>query len=418
MRLKITKKVLLSALSVFLTVVVLVGCVLVGLYFGSKKKVSDFMEQEYERDFSSELVIVDKTDSYLAHPDLVQTDSGRLLVVYPAGHGRGKILMKYSDDFGKTWSERVDTLPKSWDTSQETPTVYNVRFVDGSSKLVLISGCPHWNSGWRDGEYLPEMQANGFNFSYSDDDGNTWSEFENWHAPMNCIVAMSSLTQIKEDGCYIDKWMGTFHDANFINYKTYLTFDETGKANWSKPEPLLAEHRAVEKEMGICEIEIIRTDTDALVLMARAENRVSRSAVCVSTDEGNTWTSPRELPYYLSGDRHKAEYDETTGKVVLSFRQIIPEKPNLLSSKSTMGDGWVGWVGTFSDLLAVADGSATEPLGKSYLLGAHYGNWCDCGYNGIVCNDGKALLVSYGQFDKDSDNPYIVALSMDLSIFG
>ena len=51
------------------------------------------------------------------------------------------------------------------------------------------------------------------------------------------IVAMSSLTQLKENGRFVDKWMGIFHDAKFTNFKTILTFDEQGNMRWSMPEP-------------------------------------------------------------------------------------------------------------------------------------------------------------------------------------
>ena len=39
---------------------------------------------------------------------------------------------------------------------------------------------------------------------------------------------MASLTRLKENGEFVDKWMGFFHDSDFYNYKTILTFDENG----------------------------------------------------------------------------------------------------------------------------------------------------------------------------------------------
>lgn len=38
---------------------------------------------------------------------------------------------------------------------------------------------------------------------------------------------MASLVQLKdEQGNYIQKWMGVFHDYGYVNFKSYLTFDE------------------------------------------------------------------------------------------------------------------------------------------------------------------------------------------------
>ncbi len=381
-----------------------------------RKKAASFLELPYTADLSDRQVVVDRQATYLGHPDLVETDDGRLIVAYPSGHGRGKIIMKTSDDFGKTWSARREGLPASWDKSQETPTVYNLHFSSGKTKLVLISGCPHWDAGVRDGKFLPEMFPNGFNFSYSDDGGKTWSEFENFYSPMNATVCMSSLTRLKENGKFVDKWMGTFHEQDFTNYKSILTFNEDGKAHWSKPVPFLAPHCEIEKRVGICEIEIIRSDKDVLILIARGETRKTRSVISLSYDEGETWTAPKELPYLLCGDRHKAAFDKTSGKVIVSFRQFIPEKRSLFSLKKGVFDGWAAWIGTFDDLISFASEEKPARYGeKLYLLGKNYGNWYDCGYNGIVTRDGKALLVTYGAFDKNSATPYIVATELDMT---
>lgn len=381
-----------------------------------RKKASSFLELPYAADLSDRLITVDRATTYLGHPDLTENDDGRLIVAYPSGHGRGQIVMKTSDDFGKTWSDRREGLPESWTKSQETPTVYNLHLSNGKAKLILVSGCPYWKAGFRDGKFLPEMFPNGFNFSYSDDGGKTWSEFENFYSPMNATVCMSSLTQLKENGRFVDKWMGTFHEQNFVNYKSILTFDEKGKARWSKPVPLLAPYRELEKKVGVCEIEIIRSNKDVLILIARGETRKTRSVISLSYDEGETWTAPKELPYLLCGDRHKAAYDETSGKVILSFRQFIPEKRSLFSSKKGVFDGWAAWIGTFDDLISFAKEEKPDRYGeKLYLLGKNYGAWCDCGYNGIVTRNGKALLVTYGAFDKNSPTPYIVAIELDMT---
>lgn len=437
------KKKIINVSVAVATVLWLIGSTLLAVYFGTlvaavpvthgfTMPVLDFDET------GGTSVAVDNPGTYLAHPDLVMADDGTLITMYPQDHGKGPIAMKISEDFGLTWSDRVQNTPASWEESQETPTLYNISFVDaegaktGETALILVSGCPYWHFiGNR-------IDENGFNFSVSTDDGDTWSEFRNmygkqWAAqngaePYDCIVAMSSLTQVKENGKYVNKWMGTFHDHKFYNYKTYLTFetdkdgslktDSEGRyiANWSEPEYLIPEWRKYEKLSNICEVEIIRTpsedgaslDGDRLVMITRANSRKTLSLILISDDEGKTWSEPRELPPELNGDRHKAEYDPVTGKLVISFRQITSYKKSALSVKNTiLSLGWVGWVGTFDQLLSDGKGDALVVLGASQSA--------DCGYAGTVCKDGQFVMISYGIFDgAAADQPYIMAVRFNL----
>ena len=162
---------------------------------------------EYE--YLYNLSVVDNSKDYMAHPDSVLLKNGNIFTVYPAGHGKGAVLNKVSTDNGISWSETVADTPKSWENSLETPTVYRLEFSDGRpDKLILISANPKW----------PGMSTpGGFECSVSDDEGKTWSEFQRFYGndseyPVVPIVAMASLTRLKENGEFTDKWMGFFHD--------------------------------------------------------------------------------------------------------------------------------------------------------------------------------------------------------------
>ena len=52
--------------------------------------------------------------------------------------------------------------------------------------------------------------------------------------------------ELKENGEFVDKWMGLFHDYDFYNYKTILTFDENGK--------ILSERKPFDEGMQIAVI--------------------------------------------------------------------------------------------------------------------------------------------------------------------
>lgn len=440
-----TKKKKIVLITVPVLAVFIAAIVLTTVYFCTMNEALDYVEIPVKRLDSRFTSTVANTGSYLGHPDLVLADDSTLLCAYPAGHGKGDIIMQKSSDYGDTWENVSATLPDSWEKSQETPTLYNLHFKDGSSKLLLVSGCPSWSE---DDEYY----ANGFNCSVSSDNGMTWSEFENFYGiewansqptktedtdisdpyspnydengkvlPYDVIVSMSSLTQLKQNGEYIDAWMGTFHDYDFYNYTSILTFDENGNPQWSQPKKFLHDQREIESKADICEIGIVRAaapNDDTLILIGRGNSRETNSLISISKDEGETWSEFRELPYALTGDRHKAEYDTSTGKVLISFRLVIPGvKRNIFDNSNFTGGYWVAWVGTFEDLISFAEnGNKTDKLGEALIvLGETNDGKADCGYSGTICKDGEFVLVSYGKFSKGAKNPYIMQAKFRLS---
>ncbi len=340
---------------------------------------------------------IDDSADYLGQPDMVRTNSGKFITVYPEGHGYGPLRMKVSFD-GVNWTS-VET-PSSWENSQETPTIYTLDKVDGTQLIIVISGKPYWT--------LAGLSADGFQYSISSDDGETWTEFETVYSPMDCIVAMSSLTQLKENGEFVDKWLGTFHTHKFVNYKTILSFDDSGNIVWSTPEPILEEYRDIEKKNKLCEIEIIRDD-NTLIMLTRNEARGGKtSMISYSYDEGESWTEPQYLPVDLSGDRFKAVYDEVSGKVLISYRQIVPFKPNALSLTKFMTYGWVMLVCDMDDLYNLNGDTIGDYI---ILLGADSSG--DCGYSGVDVSNGVITAVSYGNFNGEGTSIRGVQFTLD-----
>ena len=427
---KVKKIIIISVLSVLMIVMLVIH----GIMSATSKNVKDFIECRYKTLGDKYKTTVEKKfNTYYGHPDLVEID-GKLMTFYPSGHGKGAIIGKVSYDKGETW-QVMENLPASWENSMETPCVYKLKMTDGREVLVLTSGCPNWND--------IGARPDGFNCSVSFDKGESWSEFSHWYGQSeqggdgyDGVVAMSSLTQLKENGKYIDKWMGTFHrgahdygvdaGAGYMNYRTYLTFDENNQPKWSKPEPILKEHHELEDKYGMCELEIIRNEKDnCLIMLARANRRVSNSIICFSYDEGINWTEPKELPNCLTGDRHKAEIDPTTGKVVISFRQVLQNgkkfKPNGLSSKNYLSRGWVAWVGEIEDLMTYADNdTSNDSVGDKLIFVARDYHGTDCGYSGIAClEDGTYIMISYGKFHVGALKPYIIQAKFKLTdLFG
>ncbi|MBE6820994.1 MAG: exo-alpha-sialidase [Ruminococcaceae bacterium] len=368
-----------------------------------------------ELEYLYELSVVDNELDYLGHPDAVLLKDGSILDVYPSGHGKGAIRSSISRDGGVTYGYEIENMPKSWETSRETPTVYRLEFADGTpDKILLISGNPNWHDG--------NGTIGGFNFSLSDDEGKTWSEFELCFSKKHDftvipIVSMASLTRLKENGVFVDKWMAFFHNPDFVNYKTILSFVD-GKPVWSKPEPYFSQHRAIEKKANMCEVEVVRSDCgkgDELCLIARSNNKNYNSLLSFSQDEGKTWSAPVFAPSALNGERHKADYT-SDGRLFITFRSIERceekiKKNSIEKMKNWYSEGWVAWVGTYDDLKNGTEGQYRIKLAHTYLDKQTEPSICanaDTGYCGnVVLDDGTIVTSTYGQFgEKKNDGKY------------
>lgn len=350
---------------------------------------------------------------YLGQPDMIMLDDNQtLFTVFPVGHGVGEVVMKVSRDAGETWEEKTD-IPKSWAHSYETPTLYKLNLTDGSTKLLMISGRPS-SFGAATG---------GWDSSISTDNGETWTEYERFcetfddGTRVDTVVAMASLVQLKdENGNLIDKWMGVFHNLNYVNYKTYLTFDENGNQQWTTPVPYLSEYRDIESSYQICEVGMFRSpDGKRIVGLARSQSHNNPATMFYSDDEGETWSRPVDLPGSLAGERHKGLYDPISGKLVITFRAINYDKNgnNTFDGGSDWKCGdWEAWVGTYEDLMSLKDGDYRLILDEDWSNNTYSG---DTGYTGmVVLPDGTFVMDSYGHWDQAVSSAHTGDIRKDL----
>jgi hypothetical protein len=328
-------------------------------------------------------VIVDKeTGQYLGHPTTVLLEDGKTMIaVYPKGHGRGAIVMKKSPDGGLTWSGRLPT-PKSWETSLETPTIHRVVDSKGKKRLILFSGL-----------YPIRM-------SVSEDDGHSWSELRPV-GDFGGVVAMSSVIPLKngdyaaffhDDGRFLK---GAGRSENPPRFIVYKTISKDGGLTWSPPIALLTH-----SEAHLCEPGIIRSpDGKQLAMLLRENSRRFNSFVSFSNDEGTSWSDPRELPGALTGDRHVGLY-APDGRLFITFRDTAHISP-------TKGD-WVGWVGSYEDILKGREGQYRVRLMDNTKD-------ADCAYPGLdLLPDGTFVTTTYGHWT-EGEPPFIVSVRFKMS---
>jgi len=366
-------------------------------------------------------VVVDREEGqYLGHPTTVLLEDGKtILTVYPKGHGKGAIVYKRSTDGGLTWSERLPT-PESWKTSLEVPTIFPTIDPLGKKHLILFSGL------------YPARLA------HSEDDGLTWSELEpagDWGG----VVVMASMEPLKTgEGHY----MALFHDDmrfmtsngqelyredrktnDKVLFTLYKTFSRDGGLTWTKPEAILAG-----RDMNLCEPGMMRSpDGKTIAVLLRENARRANSQIIFSKDEGKTWSDPLPLPNELNGDRHVIKYTPD-GRLLIVFRDISPvsyrkdleriakerNEINLSIVAEETGQGsptegdWVGWVGTWNDLVK------RKPGQYRIRFRDNIHSW-DCCYPGVeLLPDGTFVVTTYGHWEKD-EQPYIISVRFKMA---
>jgi hypothetical protein len=335
---------------------------------------------DFAGDTGRQVVVDREPGQYLGHPTTVLLEDGKtMIVVYPKGHGKGAIVMKRSSDGGMTWSPRFP-VPENWSTSLETPTIHRTVDPEGKKHLILFSGL-----------YPARMAV-------SDDDGATWSPLKpigDWGG----IVVMGSVERLK-DGRYL----AMFHDdGRFLRVNGKLTqtmtlyksLSDDGGTSWSEPEAIFAAD-----SIHLCEPGILRSpDGKQLAALLRENRRAHNSYVIFSNDEGETWSTPRELPLALTGDRHTGKY-APDGRVLISFRDMAKGSP-------TFGD-WVAWVGTYGDIVNGREGQYRVRLMDNKKD-------ADCAYPGVeVLPGGTFVLTTYGHW-MEGEQPFIMSVRLKVT---
>ena len=111
-----------------------------------------------------------------------------------------------------------------------------------------------------------------------------------------------------------------------------------------------------------------------------------------------SWSESIELPGSLTGDRHQAIY-LPDGRLFISFRDMG-------HGSATRGD-WLGWVGTYEDLVKGREGQYRVRL----MDNRHES---DSTYPALeLLPDGKVVATTYGHWI-EGEEPFVVSVRFEV----
>jgi len=338
---------------------------------------------DLSQDADRHVIVEAGTDSvYQGHPTTVLLPDGKtMFAVWTYGHGGPCGPMKKSTDGGKTWGELLP-VPDSWRTVRNCPAIYRLTDPEGRARLFVIA-----------------VHADGLVSSYSEDDGATWTEMQPIEGLNMTRSVMPWCTIVPIEGgrkLLAATNARRANDPDRWSNNVVQSVSSDGGLTWG---PV----RAICDMPGYkpCEPCMIRSpDGKQLLCLMRENTKKINSVFIVSSDEGKTWLKPRQVQGALSGDRHQAKY-APDGRLVIVFRDTATGSP-------TKGH-FVGWVGTYYDILHQREGQCRLKLLHSYA-------GKDCGYPGLeLLADGTFVATTYIKYWPDKRKHSVVSTRFKLA---
>ena len=338
---------------------------------------------DLSQDTDRHVILAAGTDTvYQGHPTTVLLPDGQtMFAVWTYGHGGVCGPMKKSTDGGKTWGELLP-VPDSWRKVSNCPAIYRLIDPGGKARLFVFA-----------------TQAGRLVSSYSEDDGTTWSEMRHIEDlnMTKSVMPWCTIIPIEGGGKLL---AGTnarrANDPDRWSNNVVQSVSGDGGLTWG-PVRVICDLPGYKP----CEPCFIRSpDGKQLLCLMRENVRTVNSRFIISQDEGETWSKPRHLQGSLTGDRHQAKY-APDGRLVIVFRDMAAESP-------TKGH-FVGWVGTYDDILQQREGQYRLKLLHNYA-------GTDCGYPGLeLLPDGTLVATTYIRYWPDKRKHSVVSIRFKLA---
>ena len=320
---------------------------------------------------------------YQGHPTTVLMPDGKtIFAVWCVNHGGKAGPMARSDDGGKTWTRLDASLPPGFSKHENCPSIYRMTDSQGKERLWVFSA---WIG--RFGLPMPSIM--------SEDGGKTWKEMPPLGEKFRCVMTFSSIVRLK-DGAYLGLYHRGPDGKDRAPLEVFQTLTKDGGLSWSEP-------RVVAKVDGKnpCEPFVFRSpDGSELCALLRENTHKGYSLMMFSQDEGATWSTPKDTPWGLTGDRHMGVQTKDE-RLVIAFRDQAPESP-------TKGH-FVAWVGTYSDIKQGKPGQYRIKLLHGHKL-------FDLGYPGVeLLPDGTIVASTYLKYWNDARKHSVVSTRFTLA---
>jgi hypothetical protein len=345
------------------------------------------------------------TTDWQGHPHTVLLGDGTtILCVWQgrqdgtAGHGAPGGLLKRSVDGGRTWSGLLE-VPADWRLNgRGSPTIHRLVDADGAARVFV---------------YCRDEGRTTFLHALSADEGRTWSALRpfdgrapadppitGWTAPISILEARRADGHRKHL-----MWYERGRDGRPTPGVIWQSASSDGGRTWG-------ESRAVVDMGEAAEPAVVRSpDGRHLLMLIRENSRRFNSLAAISADEGETWSTPRELPSFLTGDRHLARY-ATDGRLVVVFRPVPPSadaRAEVAWLRGVQDSHPTAWVGRYEDLVA---GKPSGYLVK--LLHSHAG--ADHTYPGLErLPDGTFVATTYLKYRAGPELHSVVSVRFTLA---
>lgn len=246
---------------------------------------------------------------YEAWPDIVQTESGKLICVFTecSAHSdreSSRIVICESTDRGRTWSAKKPLT----ETGNRKNFFNNARISklrDGN--LVIVCDRVHKDEGEKRECSFSEIYV-----WYSDKEGTNWSEPT--VLPF-CGIVPDKMHELKNGRRIIS---AHFFGDNTDKLQQFLWYSDDKGATWSERITLAADER-----YNLCEVSILEEDDGTLIAFMRENSRLGYPILkSISYDSGETWQGVFDTPLD-SGHRPVSGFLKN-GQVMVTYR-YIPE---------------------------------------------------------------------------------------------
>lgn len=327
------------------------------------------------------IIAVGTEDTYQGHATtLLMPDGKTMFCVWCLGHGGTCGPMKRSEDGGLTWSDLL-TVPDNWRQTRNCPAIYRLVDPEGTARLLVFAG---------------QGPGGTMHQAHSDADGRKWT-------PMTCtglttVMPFCTIESV-DGGKRLLGMTNTRRPGETVEKRSNVvaqSFSTDGGLTWSRPWEVVLDIPGCVP----CEPWLIRSpDGKQLLCIMRENNRSYNCWMMTSDDEGRTWSKARQLPAALSGDRHASRYT-ADGRLFIAFRDTARQSPTR--------NHFVGWVGTYDDIIAGREGQY-----RVKLLHSHAGS--DCGYAAVErLADGTIIATTYVKYRPGPQQHSVVSVRLKL----